>query len=366
MTLAISSVIVTLCIIADPYEIWHIYSRQGFNLYSVKGRKVERLTKPLNFILHNKNSQTIIFGSSRADFAMNPKHWENLTGRKTYNFAVTNTTVYEMRRYLEYSATNDKNLQEIILCVDFYSFVDTPEEDILKILPYKDEKTFEESLPSLSNVQKVLFSWDAIKDSYNNCKQNSKKMYDYPCHNLDGKYSEKHIENLYGKDNSKFFKIFNFWKKKINFSEVALKNSAFEDFQKIVELCAKNNLKLHVCILPLYPVQYECFNDCWNIYEEWKIRLSETAPIYDFTYFDKDLIQPENFWDSSHAKLIIGDKILNSIHSEKLEFGEIVTPENVKQHNKKILRQRKIWRKNHLTEIKQLEKQLKNSKRSTN
>ena len=80
LTLTIFSVIVTLCVVADPYEIWHIYSRQGFNLYSVKGKNIERLTKPLNFILHHKNSETIIFGSSRADFALNPTFWENLTG----------------------------------------------------------------------------------------------------------------------------------------------------------------------------------------------------------------------------------------------------------------------------------------------
>ena len=242
---------------------------------------------------------------------------------------MTNATIYEIRRYLEYAATNDKNLQEIILCADFFQFVDNPNQDIFKVLPYKDEKTFEDSLPTLANFQKVLFSWNAIKDSFNNCSKNFKKSYDYPCHDLNGKFSEKHIENLFGKNNAKFFKIFNFWKTKINFSEVALQNSALEDFQKIVEFCAEKKLKLYVCILPLYPVQYENFNDCQNVYEEWKIRLAEIFPIYDFTYFGKDLMQRQNFWDSSHVKSNIGDKILAQTHELYNDINNALARYNV-------------------------------------
>lgn len=346
IALAISIAIAALCAVADPYEVWHIYARQGFNLYSVKGELIERLTKPLNFILHQTDSQAVILGSSRADFALSPKLWEDLTGRKTYNFAVTSAITYEMRRYVEFAAANDKNLQEIILCVDFFAFVDNPSHDILKIIPYTDEKNFEDSLPSLENLQKILFSWNAIKDSFTNCRYNLEQSPDFLCHDLDGKFSEKYIVYHYNKPNSSFMGILDSWNNSIDFSTVALKDTAFKDFQKIVELCAAKNIKLYVCILPLYPLHYSAFDDCRSLYDEWKVRLTSIVPVYDFTCFDEDLIRAENFWDTSHIKLFIGDKILRSIHSGNLEFGEILTPENVRLHNQNISRQLEIWRKN--------------------
>ena len=348
MTLAISFLVVTLCCVADPYEIWHFYNRQGFNLYSVKGENIERLTKPLNFIFHQRDAQALFIGSSRVDYALSPKHWEKLTGRKTYNFAVTSAVVYEMRRYIEYAAANDKNLEEIILCLDFFVFLDIPDQDVVNIMPFKDEKQFEESLPSPANLQKVIFSWNALKDSFDNCKKNHEKKYNFLCHDLDGKFSESYIAHHYSEGGQTFLGIFDFWKTQFTFSERALKDSAFQDFQKIIDFCTEKNIKLHVCILPLYPLHYECFNECWEVYENWKIRLASIVPIYDFTCFDENLIRQENFWDTSHAKLIIGDKILNSIYSGNLEFGEIVTPENVRRHNAEILQQRNIWREKNI------------------
>ena len=348
ISIGISILTATFCAIADPYEIWHFYNRQGFNLYSVKGENIERLTKPLNFILHNSDAQTIIFGSSRADYALNPMTWENLTGNKTYNFAVTSATIHENLRYLEYAVANDKNLQEIILCVDFFSFVDNPEQHFCKILPVFEENRLGKFLPTLQDFQKILFAWDAIKDTYNNFEKNSAENFNFACHDLNGKFSEGYIAYHYGGDDSKFMDVFKMWTEKVDFSTLKLLDNAFKDFQSIVELCNENNIKLHICILPLYPLHYDCFNSCQNAYDDWKFKLSSIVQIYDFTCFDENFINRQNFWDTSHAKLILGDKILNSIHSGNLEFGEIITPENVQFHNEKILRQREFWKQKNI------------------
>ena len=348
ISVAISIFIAAFCIIADPYEIWHIYSRQGINLYSVKGENIERLTKPLNFILHHTDAQTIILGSSRADYAFNPDVWENLTSNKTYNFSVASATMHENFRYLEYVISNDKNINEIILSVDFFSFVDNPKKDMSKFLPEFEEDKLGKLLPTLQNLHKILFSWSAIKDSYENFKKNSAENMNFPCHNLNGKFSEGRIAYHYGYNDSKFNAIFNTWNELIDFSTVSLLDSEIKAFQAAVALCKKNNIKLHVCILPLYPLHYECFNECWDVYEDWKFKLTSGAPIYDFTCFDENLMLKENFWDTSHTKAIIGDKILNSIHSGNLEFGELITPENIQSHNEKIARQRQILRQKNL------------------
>ena len=349
ITVFISSFVITLCCIADPYEIWHFYTIQGFNLYSVKGENIERLTKPMNFIIHQRDAQSLMMGSSRVDYAFNPKTWETLTGRKTYNFGVTSTVVYEIRRYIEYSAANDKNLNEIILCLDFFSFLDMPDQDLVNIIPFKDEKQFEDSLPSLANLQKVILSWNALKDSFDNFTQNYEQNYNFSCHDLNGKFSEEYIAYHFGENEQNFIGIFETWNKLFKFSDRSIKMSVMQDFKKIIEFCAENNIKLYVCILPLYPLHYECFNECWDIYEDWKVQLTSIVPIYDFTCFDENIINRESFWDTSHCKLIIGDKILNSIYSGNLEFGELITPENVKSHNEKIARQREIWRQKNIT-----------------
>lgn len=345
---AISIFVAAFCVIADPYEIWHIYSRQGVNLYSVKGENIERLTKPLNFFIHHKNAQTIILGSSRADYSLNPATWENLTGSKTYNFAVASATMHENFRYLEYIIENDKNLDEIILCVDFFTFVDNPNNDIFNIIPPFEENKLGKFLPTLQDFQKILFSWDAIKDTYKNFEKNSAENLNFPCHDFNGKFTDEYLVYHYKSYNLGFNYVFDMWNERIDFSTAEILEDAVKDFQAAVKLCNENNIKLHVCIFPLYPLHYECFNDCWSVYEDWKVKLVDTAPIYDFTCFDENFIRKENFWDTSHCKSIIGDKILNSIHSGNLEFGELITPENVQNHNEKIARQRKSWRQKNL------------------
>lgn len=344
ITLGISFCVVTLCFIADPYEIWHFYNRQGFNLYSVKGENIERLTKPLNFILYHRDAQTLMMGSSRVDYALNPKHWELLTGHKTYNFAVTSAVVYELRRYIEYAISNDKNLEEIILGLDFFVFLDIPDQDVVDIVPFKNAKQFEESLPSLSNLQKVLFSWNAIKDSFDNFNKNYENQYDFPCHDLDGKFSENYISAHYKKSGQSFTGIFEFWIRQFNYSKRSINEETFQDLKAIIDLCAENNIKLYICILPLYPLHYECFNNYWDVYNEWKVKLTSLAQVYDFTSFDENFINQENFWDTSHAKLMLGNRILNAIHTGNFEFGEIITPENVQRHNAEITLHREIWR----------------------
>lgn len=349
LSVGISLLVTTFCIIADPYEIWHVYSKQGFNIYSSKGENIERLTKPLNFMLHHTDAQTIIFGSSRADYSLNPVTWENLTGNKTYNFAVTSATIHESFRYLEYAVATDKKLNEVILCVDFFSFVDNPEQHFFKILPVFEENRLGKFLPTLQDFQKVLFSWDAIKDSYKNFEKNSAENLNFSCHDLNGKFSEAYIDYHYSNPDMSFLGIFKAWNESVDFSTLALLENALKDFESFVKLCQENNIKLHVCIFPLYPLHYECFDPCQNVYNDWKVKLVSIAQVYDFTSFDENFINQQNFWDTSHAKLILGDEILNSIHSGNLKFGKIITPENVQHHNEEISHQRAIWRQKNIS-----------------
>ena len=132
--LGISFVIVSFCILADPYEVWHVYSRQGFNLYSVKAKDVTRLNKPMNFIFHHKNAQALILGSSRPDIALDPKIYQSLTDNDTYNFSVLLEKVYESRRYLEHALANSSEIKEVIYCVDFFCFINNPQNQFTKFV----------------------------------------------------------------------------------------------------------------------------------------------------------------------------------------------------------------------------------------
>lgn len=337
----------------DPYEIWKFYSRQGFNLYSNKGENIERLTKPLNFIFHQA-PQTIIFGSSRADYSLDPNSWKMLTGRETYNFAVTSGTLYEMRRYFEHALENDERLEEIIICVDFYTFVDNETHQAKSTMAGYDDEQIGKKIPTLTNLQKTLFSWESLKDGVTNSLDNMRNKYDFPCHDLNGKFSEGYIAQKY-KDNSdeKFLNILRQWQRSLDFSSAYLNEESFQEFQRVINLCRAQNIKLSVCILPLYPLHYEAFNDCWSVYESWKVKLVSMTPVVDFTCFDSDIAERENFWDTSHAKKIIGDRVLFALADEirNENFGEILTIENIKAHNEKIRRDRKNWRCEHWQEI---------------
>ena len=237
MTAGFSILIVAFCLVADPYEIWHIYPSQGFNLYSVKGENIERLTKPLNFIFHHKNSQAVIFGTSRSDYALNPKTWEFLTNNETYNFAVTSATIYEQRRYLEHALANDFEIKEVILCVDFFTFFDNQKHQQKKIMPGFDDEQICKSLPTLENLQKIIFSWEAVKDSVLNVRHNFSQSPKFSCHDFNGKFSEDYISYHYGDNEKNFLNILRMWRKDIDFDGAFLYEDATKDFQKIVELC---------------------------------------------------------------------------------------------------------------------------------
>ena len=350
ITAVFSILTVAFCLVTDPYEIWNIYSRQGFNLYAFKGENTERLTKPLSFILHHKNTQTIIIGTSRPDLALNPETWKNLTGNETYNFGVTSATIYEQRRYIEHIFSNGENIEEVILCVDFFNFIDNPQHQQLKCNPGFDDEQIGKSFPTLTNLQKTIFSWDAVKDGFLTVQNNFNEQTNYPCHELNGKFSEEYLNKSYNRKDV-FLDILYIWKKNINFADAYIYEESFKYFQQMVELCREKNIKLYVFIFPLYPLHYECFNPCWEVYEEWKVKLTSIHDVYDFTCFDENITQRKNFWDTSHIKSNVGDMILKSIHSGELTFGEILTPENVQQHNHKIRQQRETWQKNHAEEI---------------
>ncbi|NEQ62463.1 MAG: hypothetical protein F6K53_35770, partial [Moorea sp. SIO4A1] len=91
----------------------------------------------------------------------------------------------------------------------------------------------------------------------------------------------------------------------------------------------------------------------WPVFEEWKRRLVEITPVWDFSGYNSittEAISEEmkNYWDSSHYREEVGDLILNRLfsyqaHTVPEDFGVLITPDNVESHLGKVRNERESW-----------------------
>jgi hypothetical protein len=126
------------------------------------------------------------------------------------------------------------------------------------------------------------------------------------------------------------------------------KNHSFDDFEKIIELCYKNNIKLDIIIGPSHIRQWEAL-DLYLGYENWLqwkkdmvISLDKVSKNYknsrykivDFATYNgfttekipkNPKLQMKYYWESSHynndlGKIVI-DKLQNSVKVKEEKFG---------------------------------------------
>ncbi|NEN96582.1 MAG: hypothetical protein F6K50_13885, partial [Moorea sp. SIO3I7] len=134
-----------------------------------------------------------------------------------------------------------------------------------------------------------------------------------------------------------------------------LSASFLNDLQDIVDTCKEKGIELKVFISPSHATQWESLRvtRLWPVFEEWKRRLVEITPVWDFSGYNSittEAISEEmkNYWDSSHYREEVGDLILNRLfsyqaHTVPEDFGVLITPDNVESHLGKVRNERESW-----------------------
>jgi hypothetical protein len=350
------SLVGTFNLLVDPYDVFDSPNWLGINHVKPKKDNNDRLFKASDLI--RLKPTTLILGSSRTKQGIDPEHPSLSSDRSTYNLAINGPNTYEIRRYLEHAIANQPRIKEIIFGVDFFMFNAT-----LKNQPSFSEDRLEKTHIVINDAINTLFSLDSFNVSQATVEASLKEK------NKDDTYGENgFMPNRTINDGSTkwrfdqsielYFKLHSDYQ----FSEEYL-----AEFKKIVDLCQQNKIDLKVFISPSHATDMEAIRATgrWETMEKWKREIVKIIPVWDFSGYNSVTTEPikdvmTNYADNSHYTVAIGNLILDRIlayQSDKvpLDFGVLITPENIESHLHKTKSDREIWTKNHTDEVKLVE-----------
>lgn len=336
--------IILVNVIIDPYGIWGIYKKTGFNIKKVDPFDGfdERYSKPLELLKYKP--EVIAVGSSRIWETLNLDYY---SPKKGYNLAVSSANMYECRRLIEYAVLKSPYLNEVLLGIDFGAFNDN----------IKVEGAFNDKLLSGNNIElfkqfaKMIFSEDACKDSLRVVKANQEKNYYSPTM-YKGKMTEIRLKEFYAPMLRNHFHMIAKNNIHINKNYI-LSRERMNDFKTVVDLCKEKKIKLKVFIPPLHAAYLQAIiaSGSWEVYENWKRELVQIMPIIDFTGYNKYTTEPfspdrKYFWDTSHSNL--GNMMLDVLSGRrelgKDNFGVLLTAENVESNLQKVRAESYQWK----------------------
>jgi hypothetical protein len=109
-------------------------------------------------------------------------------------------------------------------------------------------------------------------------------------------------------------------------------DNALADIQSIINICNKNNIRLILFTNPLHKLLYEKAVE--HGYIDFLVRLSEITGFYNFSGINDITVNNNNYLETSHYKLTVGDLIIDTIFNHKTDakllsqgFGFYVTKE---------------------------------------
>jgi hypothetical protein len=348
----------------DPYDVFNTPNYFGLNHSKPKKDNNDRLFKALD--ITRLKPTTVIIGSSRTKQGIDPNHLvfaddllsSYVDNHYTYNLAINGPNVYEVRRYLEHAIANQSNLKEVVFGVDFFMFNDT-----LKNQPSFSEDRLGKKNISSNDLINALFSLDTIGASHETIEASRKE------NKTDDSYGENGFTPNHNANDGKNIWRFNQYIK-LYFelhSDYQFSKKYFDDFKQIVALCKEKGIKLKVFISPSHATDMESIRATgkWQLSEEWKRKLAEVTPIWDFSGYNSVTTQKiekvmTNYSDSSHYTHAIGDWMLERIFARDndkipLDFGVLLTPKNVNEYLDLTNKNRDTWAAKNQEEVKLVE-----------
>jgi len=393
--LIVSIVIVFMSIIGlanwliDPYWIYRNVEITGINKIKPMFRTHVRMAKAN--LVNKIKPKGIILGSSRSGYGIDPTH-PGWTTSSVYNLSLPGTTIYELMRYFQH-ATVDGSVKEVVLALDFFMFNGQRkfESDFKENRLNADVNGNYNFSSGFADIGATLFSIDSLKASYRTLySQNEENMFLDNGQRSWTSYMEKiekvgGIRNMFHKVEREYLSD-HWWFSSCNryeFNESETNKSTFRYLRTIISEAHKKNIRLHLLISPNHARFLEVIHAAglWSIYEEWKRQLLFTVideskksgkqefRLWDFSGYNKynvekvPLKSEKNknmrfYWEPSHYKAELGtiilDRVFSSNHfsnTERIEFGNILSKQNIELHLDNISKNRSFYQKNNKADI---------------
>ena len=364
-------------ILIDPYGLFRIVSIPNINAEKPAVTLELRMAKA--HFVHYLKPHTIIFGTSRAEMALDPEH-HILTaqGNSAYNMAMAGSGLYEVFRTLQHAFyASDKKLKQAVIGLDFLMFNANRERVVFgsEVINY-DEKRLMLSPTQSYFKTSLLFDLDAIffikatRASIQTIRQqDNQELYlangmRHPTKNMLFKAIPLVGHRQETLRNEKYYmeKIWTAGPQQ-RFCSVDLEKqqSVFDTFRHLIDFARANDIELHFFISPTHARSLLAIKEAglWSAFEEFKHNIvniiaddtkknPSLKPIALWDFMNFNSITTESFpelsdkhsrmkcyWEMSHYKTATGNLILDRVMNDKnqgqmpLDFGVQLTRENV-------------------------------------
>lgn len=307
----------------DPYGIY----RTDFTQQKIEPN--QRFIK-MRYLLSNPDKyDSFIFGSSRVGNIPN----ETIKDGKWYNMTISQGIPSEHLYNLRLLLKKNVKIKTVMLGLEDFSYkLQSPSENgELITTPYSGS-----AVENIKYYIKYTFKFPDKKmlDPYINPKKEQFPVF-YDIYNS-GRPLHTEIDdyiNTHKQEHISDKKFKNPSVHKENYMDQTLK-----DIKEFVELCKENSIKCIVFINPIYRSTYLANNPAQ--FMEFKKRLVQITDYYDFSGLNSITKDPFNYYETSHYRVFIGEKMLARMLdnykkvSVPSDFGVLVTKNNIDTHIK--------------------------------
>jgi len=371
------SVVMGFNAVVDPFRMFDLWDLPGFNYYKPSVYKRTRVLKA--YEIRRRKPDSILLGSSRCHLAFSPDNqtWKRYSPRP-YNLAFDGATTKEMYYYLLH-AHSVRPLQLVLVGLDVYHPTEAPgsvRPDYDPSILGRGSRWVLRGRFLLADL-KILSSFDTLANSIATLRSQHSDEGQWFAHNgqrLGEVFFRRPFENFVKFGPRYYFDEIN--KLEVQFKLegcIPVKTvkvyppkeekkdavSSFGYIRKMVEFCRRENIKLVIFITPSHATQMELSKILgeWPMIENGKRTLvnylaedaarhsdKKAIALFDFSGYSEyttEALPPvgsrqemQYYWDSSHFKECVGDRVLARILSDPEakgvheEFGVLLAANN--------------------------------------
>lgn len=391
-------IVLAVNLIVDPYGLFQLVLVEGINSPKPKMEKHEKLLKA--YLLPKIKPQTIILGTSRADFGINPNHDVLIKDKGPgLNVALAGADLYVLKRYFEH-AIAVAPIKQVVIGLDFFAFNSARTQ-----APDFNEAVLATNADGSSNgayyrniMMSSLFTLDAFRDSIATVIADKKigvqvidvadgmrkfyikgklmtasDLYRSGSNRPNGHGKRKaflHNENMYMRH-----VYLTGDKRQFIFKNEISGYSAFDQLKQVINLCRQYDISAYFLISPVHARQLEVIrvSGLWPLFEQWKYELLHMIepygyPLWDFSgyhaisveYVPKERPKMQRYLDSAHYSPYVGDLMLMKIFGvddTKIpkSFGHRLHLNNIENILKNIRLQQQNYAKTHAEDVEEIE-----------
>lgn len=324
----------------DIYGLNNILTVEEIN--AKKFMNVKFTTRIKAKALSSGEFDTIMLGTSRIG-VMNPDVINRYLNANTYNLSYP-ASITKIHKELFFYAIKFNKVKNLIYGIDFMAFNKSRlieqdfneyytlqkhilnKEEILNIDLYLNLDTFLKSIKLIqNNVRKT--QKDVPRYVYKN------GMRDY------ANYKEELAMNRYNFQKNSKIQINAYFKKNGFYKDYIFSQEYFNDFKEILTYCKNNGIKVWVYIPPFhkeYLKKLYSTNLSYS-FEIFQRKLAQIVEFTDFTIYKEITDDENNYWDVSHLKSQMTDKIITHVLNKEVNITKLrINKYNVEKHLKEI------------------------------